>query len=157
MAIPSPFIRIFKKQDNKHTGDSNFIMTSSFTWVTMVHIRPPHSCHWHLNICPTVAPISNKLGPMSVACLTLLPNQLFGPLEKHLAHMWIVPHEESCNLLATGTWRTLLLHWHTSLRTELEKYLNVSGNWIEVSYVPTVTLVPSTVRIFLCPTSYVEM
>jgi len=39
MAIPSPF-NIYKdlkkKQGNKHTDDRNFIMTSSFTWVTMV-------------------------------------------------------------------------------------------------------------------------
>ena len=46
-----------KKQGNKYTDDRNFIMTSSFTWVTMVHIRPPHSCHWHLNICSIVAPM----------------------------------------------------------------------------------------------------
>jgi hypothetical protein len=66
-----------KKQGNKHTDDRNFIMTS-FIWVTMVYIKPPHSFHWHLNICPTVAPMLASqyrinFCPVSVACLTLLP------------------------------------------------------------------------------------
>ena len=45
----------FKEQCNKHSDAANIILTSTYT-PHMVHTRPPHCHHWHLSVCPTVAP-----------------------------------------------------------------------------------------------------